>query len=137
MKDKPYTFVGVVSARDNPVEYEWVYSVGISESHGYEVILLSDGGLHLYYELLELAVEEYLFKGKVKIGQVFEIEEFTVRGIPVRVRFEPVSDLQRTINGYARHTNNPKQIYQLFYGDRHNRLPGEDDFETNKLYKIL
>lgn len=140
MNNNTHTFVGVFGTPEHPTPHNFVYSVGLNPTHGFEVVTLTKAksDIRNYYRILEEALEKYLLTDKVKVGEVFLLEGFRLKnGDSLRVQFSKVNDVTSASDEYLKQAGSLEQVYQLFYGDSNNRLPGEAGFEVDQFYKVL
>lgn len=132
-------------SRKNRIPY--VFSVGLSNRVGYELILSYPGNPTVMEDVVEHVCEAAVVgvgKAQLVPDKVSTIPDINVNGEPLRFVIRKKEEANRVIRHKApvmasrRYVQQkPNQVYQILMGDCNNLLPGEDGYEETHVQDLF
>lgn len=113
-----------------------IYTCGVSNTVGYEVVMIGIGSTNLAHEMMALIDA----KTEVVVDEPFVLENVLLKGlnVPVRAKYVEVDKENAVrlhmfeLDKLKAHLPADYKVYQLLLADSQNRLPGEEGYSFNR-----
>lgn len=106
------------------------YTIGLTPLLGAEILTTAPISLDTLYQMLRTNIDDFI-KNKQSIPVDVFSGGYLKNGDELRCKLVDVSTNKDVLNFITVRTCNVDKVYQLYFGDINNILPGEDGYDNN------